>query len=252
MSVKSDLAELMLVPLWKLRAGVLGQSGGRRVLMYHAIGSAVPEDVQGRYSLSPDSFERQMARLADSGPLVVPVHEGREGVAITFDDGYRDNLTHALPVLERHSFPFTIFIAAGFVRSGNPLYLSSAEVKLLAAHPLVSIGAHGDSHSRLTELSDADLAAELTGAKSWLENITGKPVTSLSYPHGAVDARVRAAAAAAGFALACTSEFGANEAGRDSLALRRLDIWSTDDETKFQAKLAGDWDWMRFFTKCEL
>ena len=240
------------MPLWKLHAAALGQSGGRRVLMYHAIGSPVPEDVQGRYNLSPHSFERQMARLADSGVLVVPLQEGREGVAITFDDGYRDNLTRALPVLERHSFPFTIFIATGLVRSGNPLYLSSADVKLLAMHPLVSIGAHGDSHSRLTQLSDVDLAAELTGAKSWLENITGKPVTSLSYPHGAVDARVRAAAAAAGFALACTSEFGANDAGRDSLALRRLDIWSTDDEAKFQAKLAGNWDWMRFFTRCGL
>ena len=252
MSLKSDLAELMLVPLWKLRAGVFGHSEGRRVLMYHAIGSPVPEDVQGRYNLSPHSFERQIASLADSGALVVPVHEGREGVAITFDDGYRDNLTRALPVLERHGFAFTIFVAAGFARSGNPLYLSAADIKALAAHPLVNIGAHGDSHSRLTELLDVDLAAELKGAKSWLENIAGKPVTSLSYPHGAVDARVRAAAAAAGFALACTSEFGANEAGRDSLALRRIDIWSTDDEAKFQAKLAGDWDWMRFFTRCGL
>ena len=252
MSLKSDLAELMLVPLWKLRAGVFGHSEGRRVLMYHAIGSPVPEDVQGRYNLSPHSFERQIASLADSGALVVPVHEGREGVAITFDDGYRDNLTHALPVLERHSFPFTIFVASGFARSGNPLYLSAAEIKALASHPLVSIGAHGDSHRRLTQLSDAALAAELTGAKSWLENITGKTVTSLSYPHGAVDARVRAAVVVAGFALACTSEFGTNEPGRDALALRRIDIWSTDGEEKFHAKLAGDWDWMRFFTRCGL
>ena len=252
MSVKSDFAERMLVPLWRLRAALLGQSGGQRLLMYHAIGSPVPEDVQGRYNLSPLVFERQMVRLADSGLPVVSVSGASKGVAITFDDGYRDNLTHALPVLERYSFPFTIFVASGFARSGNPLYLSAAEIKALAAHPLVSIGAHGDSHRRLTQLSDAALAAELTGAKSWLENITGKAVTSLSYPHGAVDTRVRAAVAVAGFALACTSEFGANEAGRDSLALRRLDIWSTDDEAKFQAKLAGDWDWMRFFTRCGL
>lgn len=252
MSLKSDLAELMLVPLWKLRAGVPGEGGGKRVLMYHAIGSPVPDDVQGRYNLSPLAFERQMARLANSGLPVVSVTGAAPGVAITFDDGYRDNLTHALPVLERHSFPFTIFVAAGLARSGNPLYLSAAEIKALAAHPLVSIGAHGDSHRRLTDLSDADLAAELTGAKSWLENITGKAVTALSYPHGAVDARVRAAVAVAGFARACTSEFGANQPSRDALALRRIDIWNTDDEEKFKSKLAGEWDWMRFFTRCGL
>ena len=252
MSVKSDLAERLLVPLWRLRARALGRRAESRILMYHAIGSAVPEDAQGRYNISPHSFERQMARLANSGLPVVSTPGAPGGVAITFDDGYRDNLTHALPVLARYGLPCTIFVAAGFVRSGNSLYLSAAELKVLAAHPLVNIGAHGDSHSRLTDLNDADLAAELAGAKLWLEETTGKPVTSLSYPHGAVDGRVRAAVAANGFTCACTSEFGVNEVGRDALALRRIDIWSTDDELTFQAKLAGDWDWMRFFTRCGL
>ncbi len=252
MSVKSKLAESILVPLWNLGAGARGRRQVLRVLMYHAIGSPVPEDVQGRYNLSPLSFERQMTSLAQSGLPVVSIPGAAHGVAITFDDGYRDNLTHALPVLERLGLPFTVFVVAGFARSGNPLYLSAADLKDLAAHPLVTIGAHGDSHRRLTELNDVDLAAELTRAKAWLEDVTAKPVNTLSYPHGAVDARVRAAVAAAGFTLACTSEFGANDAGRDGLALRRIDIWSADDEAAFQAKLAGDWDWMRFFTRCGL
>ena len=286
MSLKSDVAQTLLVPLWRLRAQLLGRRAMSRVLMYHAIGTAVPEDLQGRYTLSAQRFAQQMARLATSGLPVVPVSGVAEGVSISFDDGYRDNLTAALPVLERHGFPFTIFVATGFARSGNPIYLSAAEIKTLANHPLVSIGAHGDSHRRLTGLTDVELAAELTGAKAWLENVTGKPVTSMSYPHGAVDARVRDVVAVAGYARACTSEFGANQVGvgdraggraetsadgsaavanaegvnqpsrgrvdLNALALRRIDIWSSDDEATFEAKLAGDWDWMRFFTRCGL
>ena len=251
MSVKLGLAAAMLVPAWKLR-GVLATPGGGRVLMYHAIGTIIPDDVQGRYTLTPERFANQMEFIARSGRRVGVLGRSDTDVAITFDDGYRDNLTHALPVLERLGLPFTIFVAAGFARSGNPLYLSAAELKTLAENPLANIGAHGDSHTRLTELGDFELAVELTRVKSWLEDATGKPVTALSYPHGAVDSRVRAAVAAAGFTLACTSEFGANEAGRDALALRRIDIWNTDDEAKFESKLAGEWDWMRFFSRCGL
>ena len=74
----------------------------------------------------------------------------------------------------------------------------------------------------------------------------------MSYPHGAINARVRDAVQAAGFEVACCSEFGINDTMRDRLALARTDIWSGDNPVIFKAKLAGEWDWMRFFTKAGL
>jgi peptidoglycan/xylan/chitin deacetylase (PgdA/CDA1 family) len=72
-------------------------------------------------------FERQMAHVARAY-RVLPLEElverlGRDDVppkalAITFDDGYRDNLTHAAPILARHRLPATVFVATGFI--GTP------------------------------------------------------------------------------------------------------------------------------------
>ena len=123
---------------------------------------------------------------------------------------------------------------------------------LMQLGSLVTIGAHGDTHTRLTTLTGNALREELGNSKKWLEDATGKAVTVMSYPHGAVDARVRAAAGAAGYGAACCSEFGLNRAGCDPLVMARTDIWNADSPDVFNAKLAGEWDWMRFFTRCGL
>lgn len=227
-------------------------SAGQRILMYHAIGTPIADDTQGRYTLTLRAFTAQMERLAALGARVTRPGVLPDGVAITFDDGYRDNLTHAYPVLKRLGLPFTIFVTPGFVRSGDDSYLTGAQLHRLAEDPLISIGAHGDSHARLTGLSDQALRQELVSSKAWLEQVTGKPVTTMSYPHGAVDMRVREAVRAAGFAAACSSEFGINPSAQDPFLLRRTDIWSSDSLDTFNAKLAGDWDWMRFFTRVGL
>ncbi len=251
MSWRMSLAAALLTPLWRWRSAIAPRAG-KRVLMYHAVGSPVPGDVQGRYSITVAQFAAQMESLASSRHKIGQLAQANASVDLTFDDGYRDNLTEAYPVLQRLGLPFTIFAAAGFVRAGAPLYLRAEDLRALAADPLVTIGAHGDSHARLTTLGDTALREELTAAKKWLEDATGKAVTTMSYPHGAVDARVRAAVQAAGYTVACCSEFGLNQRTRDPLLLARTDIWSTDSVEIFNAKLAGEWDWMRFFTRCGL
>ncbi len=249
MSARLAVAAAVLMPVWKVRCS-FAPPAGQRVLMYHSIGSRVPEDVQGRYSLAPSKFAAQMEKLAASRRRIGALTALDSEVAITFDDGYRDNLTCAYPVLQRLGLPFTIFVVPRFVRSGVALYLAARDLRALAADPLVTIGAHGDSHVRLTNLSTPTLGDELISSRRWLEDATGKAVTVMSYPHGAVDARVRAAVADAGYTLACTSEFGRNEPKHDPLTLRRIDVWSSDDEATFESKLNGDWDWMRYFTRC--
>ena len=219
-----------------------------RALMYHSIGSDVIDDVQHRYNISPDSFRRQMelldrgfrGRMARLGDL-----DTREnGIAITFDDGYRNTLEVAAPLLAGLKIPFTVFVAPGLVLSGDPLYLSPTALRELSSCPGVTIGAHGYSHRPLTGCDDATLAYELTQSRAWLEDLLGNAVTCLSYPHGAMDTRVRRAVSEAGYRLAACSRFGTYSRGMELLAVPRTDVWAQDDETSFYAKLAGDWDWL--------
>jgi peptidoglycan/xylan/chitin deacetylase (PgdA/CDA1 family) len=223
-----------------------------RVLMYHAVGTPIPDDAQGRYTITPERFRSHMDALVQNKVPVVDfpcAADQPQQIAITFDDGYRDTLEVAAPLMVERKLPFCVFVTPGFVRSGNGIYLSESGLRELAALPGAMIGAHGDSHCRLTECDDAKLKAELRDSRAWLEDVLGRAVTTMSYPHGAVDRRVRDAAAEAGYVFAACSVFGARRAGDDPLAIARTDIWASDDAAVLEAKLAGDWDWLGTWQK---
>ncbi len=236
-----DLASVAFMPIAKLAPA------GCRVLVYHAVGSDVPGDPRRLYNMRPDRFERHVRQLVSMASrtteLTAGVRAGR-GLAITFDDGYRDVLTFAAPRLVSAGLSFTIFVTRDFVASGAALYLTPEALRELAALPGVTIGAHGRTHRRLTECAPTELQDELGGTRAWLEDILARPVTTMSYPHGAVDARVREAVRAAGYTVAACSKFGAHSAGDDPLTVRRTDVWSRDTARRLAAKAQGRWDWM--------
>ena len=72
------------------------------------------------------------------------------------------------------------------------------------------------------------------------------PIDTMSYPHGAVDQRVRNAVQIAGYKNAVTSNPGANVSKVDNFMLNRTDIWSIDDMRIFKQKVNGHWDWMKW------
>jgi len=225
---------------------------GFRVLMYHAVGSAAADDALGIYSIAPDLFAQQIAALADyDSASIVGLEEGLSAteplrVAVTFDDGYRDNLYRAAPALQKHGIPFTVFVCTGFMRQDSGNYLTPGELRELAALPGVTIGSHGATHTPLTGLDARALHDELATSKAYLEDVMGRTVTVLSYPHGAVDRRVRDAAAAAGYTIGACSRFGSNGPARDPLLLCRTDVLGIDSVRVFKQKLHGDWDWYRW------
>lgn len=228
---------------------------GLRVLMYHAIGSPALGDTLGLFSLSPERFRQHMALLAEwaQGPIVAFDAAATTGtgcrVAITFDDGYLDNLEVAAPVLCDLGLPFTVFVTSEFVRSGKAGFLSPTALRALAALPGAQIGAHGANHVALTQCDEATLHNELISSRHYLEDALGGEVRTLAYPYGAADRRVRDAAVAVGYRLGACSMAGINPPERDPLLLARTEIVSFDSKRVFAQKLHGDWDWYRWRTQ---
>jgi peptidoglycan/xylan/chitin deacetylase (PgdA/CDA1 family) len=156
------------------------------VLVYHTI-SAPIEPALADADISPERFEQQLHWLS-RWREVVPLEKTLEAparrnlVALTFDDGYRDNLTVALPLLEHHQMPMTLFVTAGFV--GREGYLSEEDLREISRHPLVQIGGHGLWHRHFNQLSTTDARFELVESRRLLQSITGKPVDLLAWPYG--------------------------------------------------------------------
>lgn len=219
---------------------------GLRILGYHVVGAPLPGDPYG-LAVAPADFARQMELVA-SGRFGRPVSlgtaalDGSPEVCVTFDDGYLDTLTNASPILARLGLPFSVCVTPGLLDSGR-LHLKWDELKDLAEVSNCEIGAHGLTHARLDSLDDAALARELSESRRRLEETVGRPVTVMTWPHGAASRRTAAAAKAAGFGRAACSLYGTNEPSRDARLLRRVEITGFDDERDFVGKISGTWDW---------
>jgi len=136
---------------------------------------------------------------------------------VTFDDAFR-SLARALPLLEGLGVPATVFVCSGYADDGRPLDVPElAEdlrrypdalatmdwdaVRDLAQRGL-EIGSHTISHPHLPRLDDAELRRELEESRARIEDELRRPCRFLAYPFGDDDARVRAAAEAAGYEAA--------------------------------------------------
>jgi len=229
-----------------------GPPAPTRILTYHSIGYRRYE-----MNVTPKAFARQIEWLSENVPVISlkDAAAGVAGVALTFDDGYRDNLTNALPILEQNNCPATIFVVSGHLGATLPFdtepesgqLLSVDELKLVAARGF-QIGAHTRTHPRLATLSEVQQDEEIRGCRFDLEQILGQPVDVLAYPFGSAldyNATSMKLAREAGYALACANQYGPLGAGNDQFALRRIWIDSTDTLPSFQDKVSGRLDLLR-------
>jgi len=232
---------------------------GNRVLMYHAVNTQLnyqKNDPLGLFTVHPQLFNAHIKILIENPALtivnlvdILNFHEDHPlKIAITFDDGFKDNLYTVAPTLVEHGIPFTVFVTSENIQKGKPDFLNEKELLELSQLPGVDIGAHGASHTPLTVLEDSILADELLSSKSYLEGVIGKEVTAISYPHGAVDQRVRNAVLEAGYKIGCSSHFDVNVKSCDPLLLCRTTLLASDTKRVFKQKLHGDWDWYRWIT----
>jgi peptidoglycan/xylan/chitin deacetylase (PgdA/CDA1 family) len=178
-------------------------TGGRSaILTYHSL-----DDSRSVISTAPCLFRQRMKLLAASGIPVVPLDQASQrpgSIAITFDDGYRSLLDHAIPLLKLHRLPATIFIVSEYCGQRNnwpsqprgrvpDLPLLSWD-ELSGLPPLISLGAHTMTHPNLSRLSAEECERELRECQDKIQQRTGRPVRWLAYPYGASSSQVRSLA----------------------------------------------------------
>lgn len=208
--------------------------------MYHQIEVAPTKGapLRGLY-VAPKSFARQMWLLKLLGyqglsmtDLLPYLRGERVGkvVGITFDDGFLNNHTNALPVLKDHGFSSTCFAVSQHVGKTNQWddKVGIASAPLMNAAQLrewidggQEVGAHTRHHVKLSQISAATAAQEIALCKSEIESVTGAPVRHFCYPYGDFTQEHVDMVRSAGYISATTTARGRCLAGEDLMRLPR-------------------------------
>jgi peptidoglycan/xylan/chitin deacetylase (PgdA/CDA1 family) len=202
------------------------------ILEYHRVSTTV-SGLPG-LTVPPAQFAAEMEWLHRAGYHAVTQQQlydalrfglplPRRPVAITFDDGYRDVLWNAAPVLHRLRMPATAYIITSRVDDGDPSFLSWGELARLERLGF-AIGSHTVHHVPLAQVGDEEAWQELVGSRRALQRHLHRPVPWLSYPMGSADAHVAALARRAGYELAVTEQPGSLQTPGGRLLLRRDEV----------------------------
>jgi peptidoglycan/xylan/chitin deacetylase (PgdA/CDA1 family) len=202
------------------------------ILMYHYIRTVDPQEDQLGYNLSvtPEIFEEHIVWLRKMGYTSIRMDRLSDclrglrecpdkPVVLTFDDGYADAATEALPILERHGFTATFYVVIDFV--GRPGYMTWEQVKLLHESGM-EIGSHSVSHPDLTARDPEVAFEEISRSRAILEQQLGAPVRSFSYPIGSYDETVAEFARQVGYTSAVTVYPGSDMTLMYELPRRRI------------------------------
>lgn len=238
---------------------------GHAIVMYHGTDKSGSRKFNYRFVGSSD-LEAQLAYFKEHFHLLTigeyfrkEFKPGKVNLALTFDDGYANNHTYALPLLKKHGIPATIYVStiravnremllpdivdifsamnsgdlhfngmkfkknrAGYYANGSGQLLRTLEkewepalrraleqdllgkitprqletyseqwqllnedqLREIASTANVTLGSHGVHHHALTFLTKAQVQEELSHSKKYLEEVTGKEVSSIAYPYG--------------------------------------------------------------------
>jgi peptidoglycan/xylan/chitin deacetylase (PgdA/CDA1 family) len=192
--------------------------------------------------VGPGRLAEQLEALADAGFSLLGLTEAlarrRDDatapvVALTFDDGFRDFRTAALPALAAVNARATLYVAVGHV--GRPAQwlgrhaadfaplLDWDELREVRAAG-VELGSHGLVHTPLDVLPPKVVRVQVRAARDRLVQQTGAPVASFAYPHGYHTRRVRAVVSEFGHETACEVGHRLYRGEDDRHAIPRLQV----------------------------
>jgi peptidoglycan/xylan/chitin deacetylase (PgdA/CDA1 family) len=253
-------------PLHKLAGG----PGAKRIpiLMYHSISDSEADGRHPYYDTrtSPRVFDQHMKFLRDHNYSVISPEAvvakfdeqdfgDQKCAVITFDDGFRDFYTNAFPILTKYGFAATMYLPTAYIQQQTQSFkgidcLSWNEVRELH-RARMQFGSHTVTHPVLKQIPHAELETEVGRSKQTIEQELGAAVTSFAYPYAfpeedrAFTGRLRGALENAGYQNGVSTVIGSTHAPEDKFFMKRLPANSWDDPALLEAKLAGDYDWLR-------
>jgi peptidoglycan/xylan/chitin deacetylase (PgdA/CDA1 family) len=186
-----------------------------------------------------------------------PVPRGERVVVITFDDGYADNYTEAVPVLRRHGFVATVFLVSEYVstariypwdvpkaandRDAAPYRVLTWEQVGEMAASGIELGSHTCTHPELSAISTERCWDEVARSRRDLQEKTGRDVVSFSYPRGDLNGAVIRMVEDAGYAGAVVTP-PRPEIPLTRYTLRRVGVYRDTSPLLFRLKTTG---WVR-------
>lgn len=225
------------------------------IIYYHRIGPF--QNGITKLAVEPENFEKQVAWLdkmgftaitADKLGKIVRGEERKKGrmVCITFDDGYMDTYTYALPILKKHSFTASFFIVTDFVGRKdefnsvpglNHMGLMSWSHIIDVHKNGMEIGSHSATHSVLKDLDPESLKNEIVVSRQKIEAAIAAPISTFSYPKGKYDEITKQSVIKAGYKIALATKSGLSQTKGNIYEIRRIPISGKDSIISFAKKI---------------
>jgi peptidoglycan/xylan/chitin deacetylase (PgdA/CDA1 family) len=178
------------------------QPGLLALLAFHKIGPA-PGGWETWSYIPEATFADYLRHLREAGwrvldlaaflhGLTAPETLPRRSALLTFDDGYRSNLTVAVPWLRRFDCPAVMFVPTDFIGGKNSFDNDIEPEEAICTwdelreleRAGVAVQSHGCSHRAFSDLTPAEQQAELVRSRAVLEEGLGRPVEVFSFPYG--------------------------------------------------------------------
>lgn len=209
------------------------------VLSYHNISN----NGNSIYTIKPPVFEKHMCYLSVNNYRSISLERfsklvSKKSVIITFDDGYKDTYTYAIPILKKYKLKAVFFVCPGLIKEFPDKYMSWKDLKNLSNQGH-SIQSHTMNHLNMLRLDKNRIIEEAKLSKSILERKLKVPVDYMAYPYGKFNKHIEKLCLSVGYKGLFTTNFGLNDTSKALKKAKRIPVTNRDGYKGFIGKVRG-------------